>query len=141
MSEETENAQEQENVYEIFNPSDAYTIKGRFMDCAVAVAILGGGAYGIEGTPVLIGWAKWIKEKGLDLTEYVKTNKSQLVKALESVLIGDKNERVLVEVTLKTMPEDKHEEWLAYRHNLKRSSMNDIGARAKAFAQHLKEKV
>lgn len=126
-------------VFEIANPSDAYTIKGAFMAAAIAVAILGRGAYGIPGTPVLFGWDDWLKEKGIDdLGAYITAHKTEIVAALDSVLIGDARAREEVEATLRRIPPEQHEAWLADRHGLRRSSMNDIGATAAKLSARLR---
>jgi len=119
-------------VFDIANPSDPYTIKGPFMACAIAVAILGNGAYGIKGSPVLFGWDDWLKEQGIaDLGAHIDAHTDEIATALESVLIGSERDREEVESTLAMLPEEKREEWLAMRHDKQRSSMNDIGGKAR----------
>jgi hypothetical protein len=126
-------------VWEIANPSDKYTIKGPFMACAIAVAMLGNGAYGIDGTPVLFGWDAWLKEKGIeDLSAYIDVHKTELAAALDSVLIGSKSDRAEVESALALMPAEKQAAWLAERHDRRRSSMNNIGGRARKLAAMLR---
>jgi hypothetical protein len=127
-------------VFDIANPSDAYTIKGPFMACAIAVAILGNGAYGIKGTPVLFGWDDWLKEQGIeDLSAHIDAHAVEIADALESVLIGSERDREEVESTLAMLPEEKREEWLAMRHDKQRSSMNDIGGKARKIAARLRQ--
>jgi hypothetical protein len=126
-------------VFEIANPSDKYTIKGPFMACAIAVAMLGNGAYGIKGTPVLFGWDAWLKEKGIeDLSAHIAAHKIEIAAALESVLIGSEADRREVESALALMPEDKRAAWLAERHDNRRSSMNNIGERAHKLARAIR---
>lgn len=126
-------------VWEIANPSDKYTIKGPFMACAIAVAMLGNGAYGIDGTPVLFGWDAWLKEKGIeDLSAHIDAHKVEIAAALDSVLIGSKSDRAEVESALALMPAEKHAAWLAERHDRRRSSMNNIGGRARKLAAMLR---
>jgi len=128
-------------IYEIANLSDAYTMRCEdFLVAAVAVAILGNGAYGIEGTPVLFGWDDWFKKKEINLGEFIPKHRLQIAEALESVLIGDKAARTEVEMTLKRISEAEHEAWLAERHDKRRSSMNDIGAEAKRLASQMRIK-
>ena len=129
-------------IYEIANPSDAYTMKcDNFHVAAVAVAILGNGAYGIEGTPVLFGWDDWLKAQKLDLDTFIPAHREQIALALESVLIGSKSAREEVDATLKRIPPDQHEAWLAERHDKRRSSMNDIGSKAQRLAKSLRAKL
>ena len=126
-------------VWEIANPSDKYTIKGPFMACAVAVAVLGNGAYGIEGTPVLFGWDGWLKDKGIeDLSAYIDAHKGEIADALDSVLIGSEADRAEVESALALMPAEKRAAWLNERHDRRRSSMNNIGGRARKLAAMLR---
>lgn len=137
---ETENQLSESGVYLIHNPSDRYTIKGPFMPCAIAVAILGEGAYGISGTPILFGWDEWLDSHGVkDLVEYVRENKSAVADALETVLIGGIRDREEVERALALMPPRDHASWLEKRHDAKRTSMNNIGARAKKIAERLRD--
>lgn len=127
-------------VFDIANPSDAYTIKGPFMACAIAVAILGNGAYGIKGTPVLFGWDDWLKQQGIsDLSAHIDANADEIATALESVLIGSGQDREEVESTLSMLPEEKRSEWLAKRHDNRRSSLNDIGGKAQKIAARLRQ--
>jgi hypothetical protein len=126
-------------VFDIANPSDPYTIKGPFMACAIAVAILGNGAYGINGTPVLFGWNDWLKEHGImDLEAHIEAHKPEIIDALDSVLIGDERDREEVEATLVRLPKEQHSAWLAERHDRRRSSMNNIGAKAERLAARLR---
>lgn len=126
-------------VFEIANPSDAYTIKAPFMAAAIAVAILGNGAYGIPGTPVIFGWDDWLNEKGItDLGAHIEAHKSEIIAALDSVLIGDERAREEVEATLARIPKEQHAAWLAERHDRRRSSMNNIGAKAAKLAARLR---
>ena len=129
-------------IYEIANPSDAYTMKcDNFHVAAVAVAILGNGAYGIEGTPVLFGWDDWLTAQKINLDTFIPEHREQIALALESVLIGSKGDREEVEATLKRILPGQREAWLAERHDKRRSSMNDIGAKAQRMAQALRAKL
>lgn len=126
-------------IYEIINPSDTYTIQSPdFYGAAVAVLLLGQGAYGIEGTPVMFGWDDWLMEQKIDLDTFIAAHREAIAVALESILIGDKYDREEVEEILRLMPEDQREAWLAKRHDKKRSSMNDIGSRAQQLAKSLR---
>lgn len=126
-------------VFEIANPSDKYTIKGPFMACAIAVAMLGNGSYGIEGTPILFGWDEWLKGKGIeDLGAHIDKHNTEIAAALDSVLMGDERDREEVDATLRRIPPDQHEAWLAERHDRRRSSMNDIGRRARELASRVR---
>lgn len=128
-----------EQVYAIHNPSDPYTIKGEFIVAAVAVALLGNGQYGIDGSPILWGWDAWLKEHGIDdLDKYVEDNLEQIATALESVLIGSQADREEVEFTMGLLPEADCHKWIETRHEKRRSSMNDIGGCASSLAASLR---
>lgn len=126
-------------VYEIVNPSDAYTIKAPFLVAAVAVAILGNGKYGIPGSPILFGWDKWIKKKVGDIGEYIDRHRTEIAAALDSVLIGNEADRLDVESALLLIPVDQREQWLSARHERLRTSMNNIGANARHIANQLRQ--
>ena len=129
-----------EQVFDIINPSDDYTIKGPFLHCAIAVAILGNGFFGIKGSPVLTGWEAWLVDQGIaDLGEHIIEHSEEIATALDSVLIGDEREREFVELKLATMPEEEREPWLAKHHDENRGSMHDIGANAKKLAIRLRK--
>ena len=127
-------------IWEIHNPSDPYTIKSdSFHVAAVAVAMLGGGAYGIDGTPVLLGWDEWLKEQKIEVKNFVEAHRREIADALDSVLIGSENARQEAESAIALMPPEKREAWLAERHERERTSMNDIGAKAKKWAAVLRK--
>ncbi len=127
-------------IYEIINPSDAYTMKADdFKVAAVAVALLGNGQYGIKGTPILFGWNEFLKEQGINLKTFVGERVDEICAALDSVMIGKESDREEAESTLALIPEDKREAWLSERHERRRSSTNDIGKAAKIMAKYLRE--
>ena len=107
--------------YEIINPSDKCFLSGENLEaiCA-AVALIGDGKYGLtsdDGStvmPVFIlgGRDAWWKEKfGHEAQEFVvRENFPAIAAALRS-----------------------------FRYETKRSSMNNIGAAARAMAKHLEE--
>jgi len=142
---------EAKKLWEISNPSDAYTIRGEFLVAAVAVLCLGEGKYGLhpekEGDrelPVfLLGGADWwIKENlGGDFAGYIEAHAMAIAEALESVTIGDfedraRLERLLACISSPTERAAAQDAW----HDQRRSSMNDIGKRAKQMAAHLRNK-
>lgn len=113
--------------FEISNPSDYCTMKARDLEvAAVAVCILGNGAYGLDGigkdegkgVPIFLfgGHDEWFKEKfgrTLDESETLMESKpAELADCLESV---------------------------SYRQGRERTSMNDIRGRAHSLAKHLRE--
>ena len=131
-------------VYEIINPSDQYTLEcEEFLIGAVAVALLGKGHYGIEGSPVLFGWDEFFKDNKIEvLSDYVDAHLPELVACLDSVLIGSQSDRLLVKDAISKMSDEKSKtEYLTMYHDKKRSSMNDIGQRAKELADALRERI
>lgn len=132
-------------ICEIINPSDAYTLRtDDFQLAAVAIAVLGGGAFGLaeiggdeKRTPALFGWEEWLDEESIDVEKYLKERGADLADVLDSVLIGQ--DRSEAEMTAKNIPPEKLDKWLADRHDMKRSSMNDIGSAAWDLAARLRD--
>lgn len=114
--------------FEIVNPSDPYTMEADDLQIAVvAVSLLGDGKYPLKGlgedagqdVPFFAfgGADEWFLEKfGMNYettaTHALEHRHDDLAKAFESVTLG----------------------------RSKRSSMNDIGGRAKAIAQAIRQK-
>lgn len=110
--------------YEIINPSDPYTIEhSDILALAAACVLLGRGQYGLqpighdgERVPMFMfgGFEKWWNEHSptADFDAYFETNKRAIAEAMESV----------------AMPNGR-----------KRSSLNDIGGRAKKWGEQLRE--
>lgn len=129
-------------IYEIFNPSDAYTMEcDDFKVAAVAVAILGRGQYGIKGSPLLFGWDAFFEEQGIKLDAFIAKNLEAIATALDSVLIGNETDREITMKAVALMPEVDRENFLACRHDKLRSSINNIGDNAKAIAKSLRDKL
>lgn len=128
-------------IYDIKNPSDAYTMKcDDFRIAAFSVMLLGQGQYGIEGSPVMFGWPEFLKEHDMDDTDkFIKDNKSAIADCLNSVIIGSVNDREELEKALVLIPVEEHEKFLSERNERLRSSMNNIGSRAKKLAIVLME--
>lgn len=109
--------------YEIVNPSDYYTIEHTdFLALAAACVLLGNGQYGLapidhdgERVPIFLfgGFEKWwsAHSPDADLGAYLDANKPAIAEAMESVSLPPGSER---------------------------SSMNDIGGRAKKWAKQLR---
>lgn len=110
-----------DTTYEIINPSDKYHITGEEKLCQVATLWLGMGKYGLRNIetdaivlPIfLLGGAdEWAEKNVGDLGRYIQANKAALANVLDTVRIPGGRER---------------------------SSMNDIGSRAKSMAAKLRE--
>lgn len=136
-------------LYEIIKPGDPYTLKAPSFDvAAVAVVVLGEGAYGLQGITdeseqmpafLLGGAEEWLTEAGLwPLDEFVKSQRSEVRAALDSVLIGSARERTAFDRAMSVVQsaQDRRAAWAEY-HDEKRSSLNDIGTKAKRLAQEL----
>jgi hypothetical protein len=141
-------SEDHEQVYAITNPSDPYTIKGADKAAlCVAVLVLGEGRYGLvdkEGEtlmPILafggdaISWLHG--EMGVtNLERYIEKNGELLADCLGSIIIGDFNDRWLVEKSLENAKcEEDTEQILKEWHDKRRTSLNDIGATARKVAE------
>lgn len=138
-------------IYEISNPSDAYTLVcDDFKVAAAAVLLLGEGHYGLKpldhnapGVPIFIfgGADAWLKENGLDpLGDFIDAHRLAIAACLESEMIGDASDRATFTKMLDAISssEDRERARLAY-HDERRSSLNNIGKRARAIAKRLRE--
>ena len=133
-------------LYELINPSDAYTFYADSIEVAgVAVALLSTqfGAKPADGegesTPILFGWDKWFEERLID-SSWIDVHRLEIADALDSVLIGDACERADIEVLLEGLPMEKRETWRAERQDRRRSSMSRIGETAYENAKRLRRK-
>jgi hypothetical protein len=137
-------------LFDLINMSDGYTFLASDLECAAIVTVLlGSGQYGAReiggeaNVPIFLfgGADDWFRTNfNRTIEESVALHKGDrlpaLIEALESVLIGDRAE---YELTLPLIQVEKRDEWTAARHDRLRSSMNDIGARAKRTAAALKK--
>jgi hypothetical protein len=141
-------------LYEIMNPSDAYTCTAE-SDTVVTIAMLmlGRGLIGAkrDGCEEAFGllmfcpdidawWAEHFPGEA-PLREFHAGWVAQVADCLDSVLIGSKRHRVLYEETLAMLPEERHADFRAMWHDKHRDSMNDIGARAWALAEGLRRRL
>jgi hypothetical protein len=138
-------------IFEIINPSDPYVIESPDpMVAMVATLLLGDGAYALRdergedpGLPLFLFGGDpnaWVVEKaGADLESYIDSHGPALVAALESVHIGRIEDEVALRETLADLPEEARATFMAKRHDKRRTSLNDIGGRAQAWAQRLRE--
>lgn len=132
-------------LFEIINMSDPYTMEAdTYEEAAMACAVLGEGAYGLEevggewSMPIFIfgGINEWCeKQFGANLDACFARNKSQLPAVLRSVLIGTPAARESFnEAMAMTDDESKRQAFRENWHDKRRSSMNDIGKRAQKLA-------
>lgn len=138
-------------IYEIINPSDAYTLKSDDPAiAAVACMILGSGAYGltdekgVTACPIFLFCGvpdEWMRATyNVSIDELLAGRLLEIAAVLESVMIGNFGERADAESAIARMNATDAAAFLAERHDRRRSSMNDIGARAAALAERLRER-
>jgi hypothetical protein len=141
-------------LYEIINPSDAYTLEGDDFEAACfAVLVLGQGQYALEpqerdapGMGLFVfGGAEdwWLKQFGYPLQEASdRIGRERLAAALESVLIGSADNRRTFKAAEAFITDPvKRREYMEQYHDRKRSSLNDIGGRAMKMAAALRRKI
>lgn len=140
-------------LFEIINPSDAYTIEAPDLEIAAcACVVLGQGKYafkplddGGEEVPLFLfgGHDEWFTEKcgaNLDTTleRVLENRRADLANCLDSALIGSAADRREFDMmTAGDTPEQRTAKRDA-RHEQRRSSLNDIGGRAYAIATNLR---
>jgi hypothetical protein len=140
-------------VYEIVNPSDPYTIEGNLTTVAIAVTILGRGMYSLrdedgeivlpffafQGTKTMNEWFnKQCRKTAQEYMDSIPNN--ELAECLESVVIGNFKDRETYFETLEKLEPSKRKKWASQYHEKTRSSLNDIGRRAKKTAKELRER-
>ncbi len=144
-------------LYEIINMSDAYTIECPSLDIAFTVCILlGEGQYGMQSledeslkVPIFLfgGVEEWCSEKfgsaaNAVLRSTLDDKAAEVATSLESCVIGDRSDREMFTNTLALIDDpEKREQFKAQWHDKNRSSMNDIGKRAKIHAARLRTKI
>ncbi len=144
-------------LFDIINMSDPYTVRADDLKTlAVAILYLGEGQYAAEQldapegqTPkevplLMFGdpsvWTQ--KEFGLSLEEVVASvEATKLADVLDSVLIGRAESRVEYEAAIAAMSPVEAEIYSAKWHDGRRSSLNDIGKRARRLAKAIRTKV
>lgn len=136
-------------VYELINPSDAYTLAAPSHEVAAMACLhLGDGAYGLREVggdfvfPVFLfgGFAEWVPTAfGMSQEEYFgpwrREHCCAVVKALRSVVIGSPGDRQIYEAAVAAIPDPAAR--AAFRdawHEGRRPSLNDIGRYALGLA-------
>lgn len=115
-------------LYDIINPSDAMTMYAPSdVVAGVAVALMGNGKFGVEGSPVLFGWDEWFTANGIsDLSAWVKEHAAEVGAALRSVALGSRNDRADYDAALAAIDcPDKRAAFIAARNDRRRTSMSD----------------
>lgn len=133
-------------LYELINPSDAYTFRAPSIEVAGVCAAFLSTAYGArqlggnstETTPILLGWNEWLEDRGIN-DAWIDSHASEISEAYASFMIGDYAQRSEIESLLQMVPEEQRQKWLNERQEKKRSSLNKIGERAYQLAAHFKK--
>jgi hypothetical protein len=131
-------------VYELINPSDAYTFEAPNLVVAGAAVCCLSTSFGAkrvdgpdENTPIMFGWPEWLKQCGVT-PKWWATHRTEVADALASFLIGSPADRADVVDMLAELPPEKREAWRARRQERHRTSMNQIGEQAYATAEALR---
>jgi hypothetical protein len=142
-------------LYEIINPSDPYTIEAQSLDvAAVACLFLGRRQYAFDPigsddspeVPLFLfgGTDEWCLKHFNESFESVvnrvtKEKAAELAECLESCLIGKAADRETYRAGMELIDDPKkREQWREKWLEDRRSSMNNIGARAYAIAEKLR---
>lgn len=141
-------------IFEIINPSDKCTLEAFDHEVAsIACCLIGGGKYALDGidtdleVPLFIfgGHDDWFSEKFKRTLEesiiHVKSTKiDALINCLNSVLIGGAESRASFNKGLDLIEDPiKKEEWRQHWLDERRSSLNNICARAWSLGKHFEE--
>ena len=137
-------------TYEIHNPSDPYTLRASDPAvAAVACLFLGEGSYGLSDEdgnrtcPIfLLGGNPdtWLKDAyGVSIDDVATKRSCELADVLDSVLIGSLSDRRELDEACKYMTEEAAEKFRDARHDRQRTSLNNIGRRAKSLAAHFRK--
>jgi hypothetical protein len=134
-------------VYELINPSDAYTFEAPNIEVAGVAAVMLSTGFGAtrvlddveESTPILFGWDDWLSERGIN-SDWIDEHAVEIADALDSFLIGGPGTRRDVQSMMEMLPPEKQQEWRDKRQDRERSSMNRIGESAYRIAANLRKK-
>lgn len=142
-------------IYEIANPSDACTIEAEdSVLAAVAVLILGNGAYGLydeDDRTVLPIFAfsgperliEWLGSNGIQdgkSDEFFAKNGEEMAKILESIVYGKIADRKSITALAESMTTADRLRAIAKYNDSKRSSLSDISSACLALAKTFREK-
>lgn len=139
------------HVWEIINPSDAYTIEApTFPIAAAATLMLGEGRLGLSpeneddpSLPLFLfgGHEKFVADYfDGDLTAFLMANEAGIADALDSVLLGGFGRRADYAAAMAAIDDPAKREAFREKWQDKRSSLNDIGHAAWRLAERLRER-
>lgn len=142
-------------LFEIINPSDAYTIKAPDLEIAAIVCVfLGNGNYAFKPldtdaaneVPMFLfgGHDEWFTEKfGAKLEDVIDRvmvkRRAELADCFDSALIGSHADRNEFDLASQHHTAGQRKAFRDARHDNRRSSLNDIGKRAYEMAKRLRE--
>jgi hypothetical protein len=136
-------------IYEIINPSDPYTLESNdFLTACLVATVLGRGAYALQSEDgslemplMLFGGEGWfIKTFQSDLDVLLdRAPYAPMATCFESVVIGSFADRRAYDVAMRAIPGEEGRATFAEQwHEARRSSTNDIGAKARVLAQRMR---
>lgn len=132
--------------FELINPSDPYTFIASSNEVAALTVFLIGSAYGAKAkddsfeVPITMfgGGAEWYQEQfGHSADDGLAQNKSEVAKALESMMYGGFEDRKRYQAALSAIDDEEKREKFISEWKDGRSSLNDIGNYAHALAKKL----
>lgn len=127
-------------LYDIFNPCDPMTMYApSLLVAGVAVALLGNGKLGVDGTPMIIGWDKWFSVHGInDLASWIKSNSKDVSAALRSVALGSEYARPAYDAAIAAIDcPVKRAAFIKERNDRMRSSTSDFESYAHELADRI----
>jgi hypothetical protein len=150
-------------IFDISNPSDPYLMEAPDLEvAAVAVALLGEGKYGLDEVsmetgrevengvkvPIFLlgGIQEWFQASfNRSLEEVLKhvtgARTAELVACFRGITLGSAKDRIFYLSALSKIDDpEKKAAFAAEWDDKKRSSMNNIGARAQRLAEHFSKK-
>lgn len=139
-------------IYEIINPSDPYTLEAEDDTlAAVACLVLSNGFYFLrreDGVDVDMpsAFTQDIQEDirqrlGINLDDYLQENLSRVAACLRSVTLGTTKDRQSYQLGLSLITDDDgRRKWRDDWDDKRRSSMNNIWARALKMAEAIEAK-
>lgn len=138
-------------IFEIINPSDPYTMEcDDFQVACVTTLILGEGFYSIRqiggdnSMPILLFGAHdawFIEQFGKSFEQCLADIPyKKIADCLDSILIGSPKDRETYKRGLELIDDPaKRDLWRAEWFDKRRSSMNDIGGKARHFSEKVRQ--
>ncbi|MFA4944389.1 MAG: hypothetical protein WC789_06785 [Lentisphaeria bacterium] len=142
-------------LWEVSNPHDPYTVRGKAAVAGVLILLVGEGRYGLKNVqtgktlvPVFLlckeeDFDRWIEQFKADhgisepLGEFVRSHLVELVAVGESLLIGSPSQRESLEFMLGAIPDERErEKALLLHHDARRTSTVDLRKVVQQWVQH-----